>query len=153
MEDSNEMTTPTPETPVLRVTDPKTETTPTTSQSPRQKDPKKVAAGRDGAAARKAKQAYLLEELRKAKESLRDPTYTPDAPPDREVEDVAASSAGTPAKEKDVDGTSAAPALHTAGSITPWIIGAAAGSSSGVGTNRVGNTPNTPMCSAIEGYQ
>ena len=71
--DSNVMTTPTPETPVLRVTDPgpkTTETTPTTSQSPRQKDPKKVAAGRAGAAARKAKQARLLEELREKPKRL-----------------------------------------------------------------------------------
>ena len=36
-----------------------------------QKDPKKVAAGRAGAAARKAKQERLLEELRAAKQSLR----------------------------------------------------------------------------------
>lgn len=37
----------------------------------RQKDPKKVAAGKAGAAARKAKQERLLEELRAAKQSLR----------------------------------------------------------------------------------
>lgn len=109
---------------MLRVTDPKTETTPTTSQSPRQKDPKKVAAGRAGAAARKAKQAHLLEELRKAKESQRNTENTSGAPPDREVEDFVAPPAGTPAKEKD---EKAAPALRTAGSTTPWIIGAAAG--------------------------
>lgn len=36
------------------------------------KDPKKVAAGRAGAAARKAKQERLLEELRGAKEKLHD---------------------------------------------------------------------------------
>ncbi|MCU7846330.1 MAG: hypothetical protein KZQ93_21045, partial [Candidatus Thiodiazotropha sp. (ex Monitilora ramsayi)] len=35
------------------------------------KNPKKVAAGRAGAAARKAKQERLLEELRAAKESFR----------------------------------------------------------------------------------
>jgi len=35
------------------------------------KDPKKVAAGRAGAAARKVKQERLLEEARTAKESLR----------------------------------------------------------------------------------
>ncbi|GFR75264.1 hypothetical protein ElyMa_002183200 [Elysia marginata] len=38
---------------------------------PSQKDPKKTAAGRAGAAARKAKEERLLEELRKAKEALR----------------------------------------------------------------------------------
>ena len=37
------------------------------------KDPKKVAAGRAGAAARKAKQERLLEQLRGAKESFRLP--------------------------------------------------------------------------------
>lgn len=35
------------------------------------KDPKKVAAGRKGAAARKAKQAVALEQLRRAKEDLK----------------------------------------------------------------------------------
>ncbi|MEW8585163.1 MAG: hypothetical protein AB2531_05310, partial [Candidatus Thiodiazotropha sp.] len=35
------------------------------------KNPKKVAAGRAGAAARKAKQERLLEQLRAAKESFR----------------------------------------------------------------------------------
>ncbi len=119
--DSNVMMSPMPETPVLRVTDPKTKTMPTTSQLSRQKDPKKVAMGCAGAAARKAKQAHLLEELRKAKESLQSPKDTPGAP---SKEDVAAPSAGTPAKEKD---ETAAPVLCTAGSITPWIRGAAAG--------------------------
>ena len=37
------------------------------------KDPKKVAAGRAGTAARKAKQERLLEQLRGAKESFRPP--------------------------------------------------------------------------------
>ena len=40
------------------------------------KDPKKVAAGRAGAAARKAKQERLLEELRAAKEAIA-PAATP----------------------------------------------------------------------------
>ena len=93
-DDSNVMATPTPvETsppgpedaaeprsqpaqPVLRVT------AETTSRSPRQKDPKKVAAGRVGAAARKAKSERLERELVAAKESPRDPTYAaPVAPP------------------------------------------------------------------------
>jgi len=83
----------------------------------KEKDPKKVAAGRAGAAARKAKQEHLLAELRSVKESLRSPKGTPGAP---SKEDVAAPLP----KEKD---ETAAPVLHTAGSITPWIIGAAAG--------------------------
>ena len=40
------------------------------SPTAKSKDPKKVAAGRAGAAARKAKQESLLEELRAAKQSL-----------------------------------------------------------------------------------
>ena len=40
------------------------------------KDPKKVAVGRAGAAARKAKQERLLEQLRGAKESFRPPPAT-----------------------------------------------------------------------------
>ena len=111
------MTSPALETPVLRVTDPKTVDDTSTKQPARQKDPKKVAAGRAGAAARKAKQAHLLEELRKAKESLQSPKNTLGAPL---KEDFVAP----PLKEKD---EKAAPALQTAGSTTPWIIGAAAG--------------------------
>ena len=58
------------------------EATPAPSRSPRQKDPKKVAAGRAGAAARKAKSERLERELAAAKKSLRDPTYAaPVAPP------------------------------------------------------------------------
>ena len=52
---------------VERVTDPAPHD-PVPSKSKRAKDPKKVAAGRAGAAARKAK---MLEALRAAKESLR----------------------------------------------------------------------------------
>ena len=47
---------------------------------PRQKDPRKVEAGQKGAAARKAKQERLLEELRAAKQSLQ-PADAPDAVP------------------------------------------------------------------------
>ena len=116
------MTAPTPETvaeqQVLRVTDPGPKTTETTPA--RQKDPKKVAAGRAGAASRKAKQTRLLEELRKAKESQRNMENTSGAP----AEDSAAPPAGTPAKEKDEE---AAPVLRTDDSTTPWIIGVAAG--------------------------
>ena len=104
--DNNVMMPPPPETPVLKVTAP-----------PSQKDPKKVAAGRAGAAARKAKQAHLLEELRKAKESMRNKDYG--APPDREVEDFVAP----PRREED---EKAAPALRTARFTNTWIIGVVA---------------------------
>ena len=58
------------------------------------KDPKKVAAGRAGAAVRKVKQERLLEQLRAAKESFRpgeasippkEATATPDEPKDQEL--------------------------------------------------------------------
>ena len=87
---------------MLRVT---AETAP--SPSPRQKDPRKVAAGRAGAAARKAKAERLERELAHAKESLRDPTHAPVAP--LHSNDVAA-----PPKEKEA-----------AGSMSPWGVGAA----------------------------
>ena len=87
-EDSNVMTpaeTPTlPETsaaepqsqPVQQVTRVTAETAPATSRSPkRHKDPKNVAAGRAGAAARRAKEEGLERELANAKESLRDPAF------------------------------------------------------------------------------
>ena len=56
----------------LRVT---AETTPAPSRSPRQKDEKKAAAGRTGAAARKAKTKRLEGELATAKEALRDSAF------------------------------------------------------------------------------
>ena len=70
---------------MLRVTDPKT--TETTRQSPKPKDPRKVATGRAGAASRRKKQERLLEELQKAKEAQWDAESTSDAPPDRELKD------------------------------------------------------------------
>ncbi len=85
-------------------------------------DTGEVAAGRAGAAARKAKQAHLLEELRKVKESMQSPKDTPCAPLHSNKEDVAAPPPCWQEKDK-----TAAPALHTASSITPWIIGVAAG--------------------------
>ena len=44
----------------------------------KEKDPKREAAGRAGAAARKAKQKRLLEQLQAAKESLRPPVSAAD---------------------------------------------------------------------------
>ena len=81
---------------------------------PRQKkvkDPKKVSAGRGGAAARKAKQERLLEQIRAAKESVR-----PDG-----------TSASIPLKEadsKDQEHTDKRPEHNREGLInwTHWII-------------------------------
>ena len=67
--DSNATEEPPPA--VSRVTDP---------GPAKQKDPKKVAAGRAGAAARKAKHERLLEELRDGKEALREMDAPADAP-------------------------------------------------------------------------
>ena len=44
----------------------------------KEKNPKRVAGGRAGAAARKAKQRRLLEQLQAAKESLRPPVSASD---------------------------------------------------------------------------
>ena len=49
----------------------------------KENDPKRVAVGRAGAAARKAKQTRLLEQLHAAKESLRPPVSTADNCPFR----------------------------------------------------------------------
>jgi hypothetical protein len=72
----------------------------------REKDLKKVAAGRAGAAARKAKQERLLEELRVAKASLT-PTPSTDSAPLR------VATAGQTVAQEQVS------------SWTPWIIGTA----------------------------
>ena len=48
--------------------------------APPSKNEKKVAAGRAGAAARKAKSERLERELAEAKEALRDPTFVADPP-------------------------------------------------------------------------
>ena len=60
------------------------------------KDPKKVAAGQKGAAARKAKQEALLERLRKAKEGLR-PTQTVDVSHAQERAKTATTAIAVPA--------------------------------------------------------
>lgn len=89
------------QSPVDRVTTPKQKV----------KDPKKVAAGRAGAAARKAKQEQLLEQLRTAKETFRPPAGEASMPPPKEA-------------------VSKGPGYNRGGCCTattnwaPWIIGA-----------------------------
>ena len=78
------------------------------------KDPRKVAAGRAGAAARKAKQEErLLEQLRAAKESFRPPAGEASIPPKE-------------ADSKDQEHTDKRPEHNreVLTSWTPWIIGA-----------------------------
>ena len=67
------------------------------------KDPKKVEAGRKGAAARKAKHEALLEQLRKAKEGLR-PSQTTHA--QARAETAGTAAAGTPAAARTAENES-----------------------------------------------
>lgn len=85
------------------------------------KDPKKVAAGRAGAAARKAKNERLLEELRAAKESF------------RPGEAARPASTGPPRPPKDQAPARAdGPQECSQGERwTPWIIGVALGAAGG----------------------
>ena len=88
--------------PVLRVT---AETSP--SQLSKLKNEKKAAAGRAGAAARKAKSERLERELAAAKEALRDPAFVADPPAAHSNEEAA------PQRDKKEEG----PALFT------WPVG------------------------------
>ena len=85
--------------PVLRVT------TPTPSRPSKLKDEKKAAAGRAGAAARKAKTERLERELAAAKEALRDPPFVDDPPA------VHSNEEATPPSDKKEE--EAGPALFT----------------------------------------
>jgi hypothetical protein len=75
----------------------------------RQKDPKKVAAGRAGAAARKAKQDRLLAELRQAKASVCEQAPPEDTPIQAE-------------KRHDVERRHSNP--DDRHNMMPWIVGA-----------------------------
>ena len=79
------------------------------------KDPKKLAAGRAGAAARKAKQERLLKQLRGAKESFRPPAGdgTPANIPPKEAD------------SKDQEQAVSRPERREGlTNWTPWIVGA-----------------------------
>ena len=99
------------------------------SKPQRQKDPKKVAAGRAGAAARKAKQERVLEELRTVKATLKgscEASETTCQAKPHEHCDTAHSAAG--GQDKDKNGN-AVPSEHLAArhyvsstSWTPWIL-------------------------------
>ena len=85
------------------------------------KDPKKVAAGRAGAAARKAKQEErLLEQLRASKESFR-----PSAPPPPPPAAGDGTSANIPPKEATAVSADKRPERHEGlNNWTPWVVGA-----------------------------
>ena len=82
------------------------------------KDPKKIAAGRAGAAARRAKQQALLEELRAAKHSLQ-----PEAKAATPVANVVVAD-GTSQQEQPVvkQQPMPAPAADVKADWTPWIL-------------------------------
>ena len=81
------------------------------SPTAKSKDPKKVAAGRAGAATRKAKQECLLEELRAAKQSLQTEAVAEAATP---VADVVPKEQPMPATVDPGDPVKA--------DWTPWIL-------------------------------
>ena len=110
MDEEKIETTPVPETPI-RVTAAEPPP-PTPAPSTKAKDPKKVSAGRAGAAARKAKQGRLLEELRAAKEQAR---ATP-APAPTTVEPVEPTRPQVTERRHDA----------TSSDWTPVIVGAVA---------------------------
>lgn len=88
--------------------------------SGRGKDPKKVEAGRKGAAARKAKQERLLAELRGAKASLAAPDPAPVAKQQEHIPGIPASAVAVPAE--DLTGVPAK-AVGTTADWTPYIAG------------------------------
>ena len=87
------------------------------SPTAKSKDPQKVAAGRAGAAARKAKQERLLEELRAAKQSLRPEAVAEAATP---VADVVVAD-GTSQQEQPMPAP-ADPGDPVKADWTPWIL-------------------------------
>ena len=95
------------------------------SPTAKSKDPKKVAAGRAGAAARKAKQESLLEELRAAKQSLQTEAVAEAATPVADVvpkEQPVAKQQPMPAP-----GDPVVALQHVKADWTPWILLVGAG--------------------------
>ena len=84
------------------------------------KDPKKVAAGRAGAAARKAKQERLLEELRAAKQSLQPEAVAEAATPVADV--VVAKQREQPVVKQHPMPSPADPGGPVKADWTPWIL-------------------------------
>ena len=98
------------------------------SPTAKSKDPKKVAAGRAGAAARKAKQESLLEELRAAKQSLQTEAVAEAATPVADV--VVAKQQEQPvAKQQPMPapGDPVVALQHVKADWTPWILLVGAG--------------------------
>lgn len=100
------------------------------SPTARTKDPKKQAAGRAGAAARKAKQERLLEELRAAKEAIA-PAATPvadGAVAKQQEQPVTGTTRSANQQRHSVSSAPADPgdpalrAAEAAADWTPWIL-------------------------------
>ena len=92
----------------------------------RQKDPKKVAAGKAGAAARKAKQEQLQTELRDAKAALHNPEKNEIVPVPEEV--LHCNNTMTRQVVDNIDATpgsnqSAVDTNRHAVDWTPWVLG------------------------------
>ena len=85
---------------------------------PKTKNPKKVEAGRAGAAARKAKQERLLEELRAAKQSLQSEAVAEAAMP---VADIVVAKQQPVAKQQSLPAP-ADPADPVKADWTPWLL-------------------------------
>ena len=90
------------------------------SPTAKSKDPKKVAAGRAGAAARKAKQESLLEELRAAKQSLQTEAVAEAATP--VADDVVAKQQEQPVAKQQPMPAPGDPGDPVKADWTPWIL-------------------------------
>ena len=95
------------------------------SPTAKSKDPKKVAAGRAGAAARKAKQESLLEELRAAKQSLQTEAVAEAATPVADV--VVAKQQEQPVAKQQPMPAPGDPGDPVKADWTPWILLVGAG--------------------------
>ena len=95
------------------------------SPTAKSKDPKKIAAGRAGAAARKAKQESLLEELRAAKQSLQTEAVAEAATPVADV--VVAKQQEQPVAKQQPMPAPGDPWDPVKADWTPWILLVGAG--------------------------
>ena len=110
---------------VERVTDPAAEMTNSKNIHKRRKDPKRVVAGHGGAAARKAKQELLLEELQVAKESLHSNVSVTDVPSQQGQQDAlsAPGPMNQPKWRRPVSVFFFPRGKEECANWTPWIMG------------------------------
>ena len=91
------------------------------SPTAKPKDPQKVAAGRAGAAARKAKQERLLEELRAAKEAIA-PAATPVADEAPKEQPVTGTTCRVEQQPMPAPADPVVALQHVKADWTPWIL-------------------------------